>query len=64
MFIIDGTFGGGGFTGINTGDSEVSYFATWNGSNVTSPGGFSPARGFVTTGSRLPSCPRRAAAIR
>lgn len=47
VFIIDGTFGGGGFTPIDTADSEIGYFAAWNGSNVTNPSSFSPARGFV-----------------
>jgi hypothetical protein len=47
VFVIDGIFGGGGFTPIDTADSEIGYFAAWNGSNVTNPAGFSPARGFV-----------------
>jgi hypothetical protein len=47
VFVINGNFGGGGFYTIDTSDPEKGYFSAWNGSNVTNPAGFTPARGFV-----------------
>jgi len=47
VFVIADTFGDGGFTPIDTADSEIGYFATWNGSDVANPRSFSPARGLV-----------------
>jgi hypothetical protein len=46
LFVIAGSFGRGP-NSIDTADPELGYFTAWNGSNVTNPDGFSPARGFV-----------------
>jgi hypothetical protein len=38
VFIVNGNTGGGGFTDIDTGDSEIGYLAAWLGNNSPAAG--------------------------
>jgi len=62
IFMINGNFGGGGFTNINPGDSEVGYFAKamggdgWYNFNVSSQRNSNSSRGvskFTVTSSSI-----------